>query len=254
MKLPKRLKSEPIIDAIFEVRFAATKADVVSILPGYLYAQLGADRVERLPAAEIPEVIQATDPTLRAMALQKVYWDRFYVLVGRESLGVGCQLPYPGWAKFKPAIERAFGVASQLNLIESVHRYSAKYVDLLPTNGPGEALAKLDFEIKIGGHKLSSEPYMLRAELVRDKFTHVLQNIGAVQVTTANQAVDGQGRPQVGSVVDIDSICEVSPALRFGEFLEKFPDLSEEIHTANKVLFFECLKPETVESLGPEYE
>jgi uncharacterized protein (TIGR04255 family) len=248
MNRPKRLQSEPIVDAIFELRFTS-KTSVANIFPGFLFAQLGGEKVERLPAADIPEAMRAGDANLRAMAVQKVYWGQFYVLVAAESIAIGCQLPYPGWAKFRPAIEKVLAVVDQLKLIENVHRYSLKYVDLLPTKGTGGPLSLLELDIRIGGHTLQSENYQLRAEIVRDKFLHVVQSIAHAQVMVVNM-----NAPRDGSILDIDSICNLSPATSFEEFLSRVGQLADEIHHANKVLFFECLRKQTVDSLGPVYE
>ncbi|WP_213778845.1 TIGR04255 family protein [Caballeronia sp. dw_276] len=248
MKLPIRLKSEPIVDAIFEIRFAA-KTQIASILPGYLYSTLGGTSVERLSAADIPEAIRVSDANLRALPTQKVFIDKFYILVGDELLGIGCQLPYPGWAEFRPVIEKVLNTVHALKLVLSVHRYSMKYVDVLPAKDSGEALSMLDLGIELGGQKLKHEKFQLRTELVRGAFIHVVNLVGSAQMLIANQP-----QRNSGAIVDIDSICDLSPAMRFESFLMKLKASADEIHEANKELFFELLQQETVNSLGPDYE
>ncbi|MGN7985170.1 TIGR04255 family protein [Burkholderia sp. 22313] len=245
MKLPTRLKSEPIVDAMFEVRFD-TKASVASILPGYLFASLGADKVENTAAANLPEAFRRSDPNLRAMAIVKVYWGKFYVLVGDESLAVGCQLPYPGWPEFRAALLRVFEVVGGLNLIDQVKRCSTKYVDLLATGG---GLDQMNLDIQLGGHTLSTETTTLRTELVHDKWLHIVNAISSAQIV-----ITGTNENRDGAVLDIDTIHVLSTPVAYKEFLETLPVLAEDIHQANKELFFQCLKKSTIESLGPVYE
>ncbi|RQR81473.1 MULTISPECIES: TIGR04255 family protein [unclassified Burkholderia] len=244
MKLPKRLTSEPIVDAMFEVRFTS-KASIASILPGVLFAALNASRVENTPAANLPEAIRRSDANLRAMAIVKVYWNRFYVLIGDESLAVGCQLPYPGWAEFRAAIEQVFKAAAGLNLIDQVNRCSSKYVDLLPEPG---GLDQMNLDIRVGGHKLTTETTSLRTELPRGKFLHIVQAIGPANITMVT------GEQRRGPILDIDSIYTLATPLPFKDFLASLGDIANEVHQANKELFFECLKESTIESLGPVYE
>ncbi|WP_322079267.1 TIGR04255 family protein [Burkholderia cepacia] len=245
MKLPKRLTSEPIIDAMFEVRFD-TKASVASILPGFLFASLGADKVENTPAANLPEAFRRGDPNLRAMAIVKVYWGRFYVLIGDESLAVGCQLPYPGWAEFRAALLRVFEVVGGLNLIDKVNRCSTKYVDLLATGG---GLGQMNLDIQLGGHTLSTETTTLRTELFHDRWLHIVNAISSAQIMIA-----ATNEERTGAILDIDTIHVLGAPVTFMEFLAALPDLAEDIHQANKELFFQCLKKSTIESLGPVYE
>ena len=248
MKLPIRLKSEPIVDAIFEIRFSA-RTPVASILPGFLFSQLGGIRVERLASADIPENIRNSDPNLRSIATQKVIIDKYYILVGDESLAIGCQLPYPGWGEFRPTIEKVLNAVSMLSLVMHVQRYSLKYADILPSKDSAEALSMLDLGIQLGGQKLRDERFQLRTELARDAFIHVVTLVSSAQVL-----VTAQPSRTSGTIVDIDSVCNLSPALPFADFLGQLPSRADEIHGVNKALFFELLTKETVTSLGPEYE
>ena len=53
--LPKKLNKEPLVDAVFEIRFSSSMA-ASSVLPGFFFAKLEPKewRVESLPVAEIP--------------------------------------------------------------------------------------------------------------------------------------------------------------------------------------------------------
>ncbi|MFM0660105.1 TIGR04255 family protein [Paraburkholderia sediminicola] len=248
MKLPLRLREEPIVDAVFEVRFSA-RMPMATILPGVLFSALGASAVERLAGADIPEAVRASDPAWRMMATHRVVCDNFSILVGDESVAVGCRLPYPGWGAFKPAIQKVFGIVEGVNQIERVNRYSLKYVDLLPSKDSADAMSKLQLGVTLGKQEIRTEQFQIRVELLRKQFVQVVSVIGQAEVLAA-----GTSTPTRGAILDIDSICNVTPAMPYGDFFAKLDVFADEIHDANKELFFECLKPATIEQLGPEYE
>jgi len=61
------------------------------------------------------------------------------------------------------------------------------------------------------------------------------------------------GESRQGLIVDVDTIA-IQESISFDELLSEFSDKLEAIHQANKKMFFDCLKPETVTALEPEYE
>ena len=99
--LPSKLKKEPIIDALFEMRFtSATSAS--SIVPGVLFSKLSGDKtIERLPTEQIPKQLLESEPNLRFAPLVRLHWDNFLISIGDRSLAVACKMPYPGWKTFR---------------------------------------------------------------------------------------------------------------------------------------------------------
>jgi uncharacterized protein (TIGR04255 family) len=63
--------------------------------------------------------------------------------------------------------------------------------------------------------------------------------------------VDGTKRE--GILIDIDSIGEYRTT-DVARFVSKLPDITKDIHTRNKEIFFELLTPETLAYLGPSYD
>ena len=68
--IPKRLRKEPLIEAIWQVQFDSPGAG--EALPGLLYATLLKDhpnlQLIRLPIADIPASVAQMDPNLRLAA------------------------------------------------------------------------------------------------------------------------------------------------------------------------------------------
>ena len=64
-KIPVRLKKEPLLEAVWEIRFSGTKPSVADLMPGMLFRTLSGKyrNIVRLPVADIPATIVEHDPT-----------------------------------------------------------------------------------------------------------------------------------------------------------------------------------------------
>ncbi|MBU1691143.1 MAG: TIGR04255 family protein [Gammaproteobacteria bacterium] len=244
--LPKKLKKEPLIDGVFEIRFTSV-FPAGGILPGILYGELDGNKaIEQLPMAQIPQAMRDADPNLQFAPLSRLDWEQFYINVGDHSVSIGFKHPYPGWTSFKPAITKVMEALKGATFIKSVERYALKYIDLLPATSLREQVDFVNFDVTLAGHKLENEAFQLRLEIPRDGFLH------AVQVVSSATAIL-QSESRQGLIVDVDTIA-IQESISFDELLIEFSDKLDAIHQANKQIFFACLKPETVTALEPEYE
>lgn len=173
-------------------------------------------------------------------------WGKHYVALGDGMVTIGCHRPYPGWSSFKQAIQEVCPLLS--NVADKVERYSLKYVDMLPVKNPAESVQKFEVGLTVGGIALSDQRYQLRLEIPTGNLINVIQIIGEAT------AVNERGEQTSGAVLDIDTVCNVGEELPYSQFLEGLPKMAEDVHTANKQLFFSCLKKSTIDELGPEYE
>lgn len=245
--LPIKLGNEPLIDAVFEIRFAST-APASEILPGFLFSQLNGDKkLERLSAADLPKPVRDADPNLHFAPLTRLIWNNFVISIGDRSLVVGCSTPYPGWSEFKPAILQIINKIKEVGIIQNVNRYSVKYTDIIPSNNLQEQVSLLKTSIVLGDHTLEKENFSLRIEIPEDDILH------AVNVMSSAVAKLRDGSKREGIVIDIDSIIVVGNQ-EFGQWLELLSGNLEKIHTGNKNMFFKCLPEGTLKSLDPIYE
>lgn len=245
--LPKKLKKEPLIDAVFEVRFTSA-FPAGSVLPGLLFGKLEGDKkIEQLSLSQLPQAMRDTDPNLRFAPLSRLDWQQFYINVGDRSVSVGFKHPYPGWSNFKPAIIKVMDILKGADILKSVERYSLKYIDLLPATDLREQVSFINFDVTLAGHKLENEAFQIRLEIPRNGFLH------AVQVVSSATATLHTGESRQGLVVDVDTIAN-QQGISFEELLRGFPDKLEVIHQANKEVFFDCLNPQTITALEPEYD
>lgn len=252
LALPKKLKKEPLVDALFEVRFLPTIPAVSSVLPGLLLTILHASseeplQIERLQTSEIPSQMRNADPFLKHQPLLKLSGERFMLLVGDWSLTVACKLPYPGWSEFKTKIIEVMEVLKGSTLVKELERYSMKYVDIVEAKTLAEQVERANMEIRIGSHKLAADPFTVRLEIKQGEFRNLLQVAGQAQVTLPG------GTVRSGLLIDVDTIVD-HRTTDFAQFTTELQDRLERIHTENKTRVFECLTPETIEYLEPVYD
>jgi len=207
----------------------------------------GRKSIDSLPASSLPKAILDADPNLRYAPTVRLEWDNFYIFIGDRSLAVGCTMPYPGWERFKPTILRIATLLKDAGVIQSIQRFSMKYVDLIPSDDIGKQVAMVDASVVIGRHTLKEEVFSLRVEIPRDGHLNVVHVASSAVVTLAD------GSTKDGVIVEIDTISQVGDE-SLSLWLEHLPQRLETMHTANKVMFFECLRPETTVTLEPVYE
>jgi hypothetical protein len=85
ISLPKKLKKEPLIDAIFEIRFLSD-FQASEIIPGFLFSKLGGKKsVISLPAAQLPKTVREGDPNLKFSPTVQLDWEAFSIYIGDKN-------------------------------------------------------------------------------------------------------------------------------------------------------------------------
>lgn len=244
--LPLKLNKEPLIDAIFELRFNAT-APASVILPGLLFEQLkGGVNLEALPISQLPKPVRDADPNLRYQPLSRLDWDRFYINISDFSISVSCKYPYPGWNDLRAAILEIVGALSKVQIISGVERYSLKYIDLVDVPSGKPPIAVTNLSLGIATYKVNTEQFQVRVELPVEGFLNSLQIISSAKVKLSN------GLEKDGLVIDVDTIGDLQN-IGLIELLSGFSDRLDLIHGVNKKIFFDCLSPEGLGLLEPIY-
>lgn len=245
-QLPKVLEREPLVDALFEVRVDGS-APLGDIVPGILFHKLSPKpALKRLPAAEFPQPVRANDPGLRYAPVQRLEWTDYVIAVGDRNVVISCKLPYPKWPKFKETIHFITGLLSE-DVTGKVERFSVKYVNLIEAATRAEQIARIKLSIQIGSLNVQDDHVNMQVHHAEEGAIHIL-----TVITGANGKMS-DGRDAHGVVVDIDSIRNIK-ALAFSDFVAGLEPELETLRQANKVKFFDCLKPETIVELGPIYE
>lgn len=242
--LPMKLKKEPLIEAVFEIRFEGATSLLSNLLLGHLMAKLGNMPVQKLPAADIPEQLRDHSPAFKYSPLFQLKWNKNLILVGDRMCAVTCSSPYEGWINFKEVILEITEYLEKCGLLAKIERYSLKYVDLIEAESTAEQLDMIDLDLKLGTQQVKEDAVNIRVELPRKSFLH------AVQIMSNSVLEENGKQTKKGILLGIDSIANDPSA----DFWRSLPDNLEAIHTANKELFFEFLKDKTIRSLEPIYE
>lgn len=249
MKLPKSLEREPLLDAVCEIRFEGS-GPLPDILPGIIFREYdGILSLQRLPLAEVPLPMRATDPSLQFAPIQEINFPKYKILIGDRSVAIRCNLPYPKWLNFKKNILSTTEFLQKISNIVggSVKRFSIKYVNLIESTTLSDQISKINLEIKLGSSSVSDNHINMQVYQLDGDILHIISVI-----TGANGNLT-DGRNVNGIVVEIDSIMNASSE-RVHDLHSWIEGNIENLKQSNKKLFFEFLKPSTLNDMGPDYE
>jgi uncharacterized protein (TIGR04255 family) len=247
-RIPIRLKKEPLIEAVWEIRFTSNKSSVADLLPGILFEALQKQNqypdIVRLPTADIPALIVEQDARLKYAPRIRLEGRNQAVQIGEHVLSLSCRRPYSGWRTFSDDIRTIIQIVCDTGLIDRLERFSLKYIDLIELDQP-PSLRCLNLELKMGGYEIDTRPVQLRTDIKDEDLIHIIQVI-----SPAEASVPGEPRKVVGVLLDIDSI----RTMKEDESWSDVDSHLDEVHLSSKKLFFDLLTPETIEKLEPEYE
>lgn len=247
-RLPTRLLKEPVIEAIFELRFNST-VPVSTILSGALYASLKCETIERLPHAEIPDVIRKSDPNLRYAPLVKLGWGSFSIIIGDSSIAMSSGNPYPGWEKLKDGILTALNAVAEVErgTIGTIERYALKYSDILENSIFSGRDDHLKIQVSFGDNQLAQAATHARSEIHEAPFIHIVDFFGQACVTLPS------GVSREGSLLTTDSIY-MSEVSGLSALMADLPENLNKLHSRNKEIFFSCMTEAGIELLEPQYD
>ena len=240
LSLPEKLDRPPIVEAAFELRFEPRKESAADLLVGLLYTSLKSyqQRVQALPAANVPRPIRDTDPRLRYLASHQLSGDGEHVLIGDRALSLS-KTKYRGWRELKESIKALLQAARGTELIGLLERYSLKAVNILPVE-PGQALGSLNAKFEIANRPAAEQGFQFRTEFVSGELTTIIE-------IAANANVTIEGQVKSGMLIGVDTVRSKGAEGLWDDMERRL----EELHSELKNLFFELLTPATIKALGP---
>lgn len=247
MKIPVRLKRDPIIECVTEIQFTPTVQIAADLLPGMLFEKLKDvfPNLHRLPTADIPREIRKAAENLALQPSYMMDGPNLRLMMGDRAVSLSFLRPYPGWDKAVPTIRKVANTLSDTGLCQTVDRLSLKYVNLLEVEPDTDHLALLNVEFKLGDFELKNAGRFLRGEIVRDDCTFI------VDVKTAAVAQNPQYKFKLeGVLVSVDGI-KFGP---FDDIWKKFGGHMETLHDLDKEVFFGLVNEETIARMGPRWE
>jgi uncharacterized protein (TIGR04255 family) len=240
--LPIKLDNNPIIEALFEIRFAGNVESLADILPGLLYPHVKHDFPKIEPLPTIPKEIVKNDLKLNYRPSHRLVGTNYSILLGESVFTLSSAPPYQGWPHFQSQIQTLLQVLKQTEVIESVERFSLKYVNLLPAELNQPELDMLKLKAELGTYDLKNHHCLIRTEINQDDFLNIINLIPQTKVVIQNTQ-----EHLSGLLIDIDTIYEKC----FTNFWEEIYPLLEKAHLIEKSIFFNVLKKETITQLKP---
>ena len=248
-KLPVRLAKEPLLEAIWQLRFQSEQQVVSEILTGTIFQSLRSDfsSTERLPFGSIslPKDLTDRQPNLLYAPSIRLNGERFSVGVGERMVSLSAKLPYCGWGKFSEKIAQIASILESVQVTAKAENFSMKYVDCLVEPVP-TSLSALTIRCAAADREFKGEPMLIRTEFTEMTFSHVVQVALPANVTLADS-----GQKRNGIVTEVETLC-MRPVEMNG-LHSWITSRLDEVHTANKTVFFSLLTDETVELLDPIY-
>ncbi len=134
-RIPTRITPCPIVEAIFEVRFASSQP--WENMPGLLYAQIRERYAsqKKLPLADFPDEIRRQQPGLRDLPLLQFHSNRFLIQIGPRCVSLVTQPnAYPGWALIREELVWMLDRLQAAGFVQETERLGVRYIDFFDTN------------------------------------------------------------------------------------------------------------------------
>lgn len=244
-KTPVRLQKDPIIEAVFELRFQSANQALSDLLPGMLFIDLKEQfpTIGRMPISELPREVQEQTPDLRYQPRYQLAGEEFVLLLGDHSLVVSSPRPYAGWGSFRAIILKVLTLLDNTKLISVIERYSLKYVNLLEAEDLKSQFAAINLSAQMGKYPLTDYPSQFKAEITEENFVNLIEIIPNTKVKT------NKSERLQGLLLSVDTI-QNNPK----DFWKNVGALIDQAHNTEKRFFFGILTEETIEKFGPILE
>jgi uncharacterized protein (TIGR04255 family) len=240
--LRRKLKTVPISEAIFDIRF--TCGDLPELVVGVLAPRWKGWAAQRLPVAEIPSAIRKVDPNLQ---FQPVIEFRSpdhprIVRLSDQSVSYHALAPYPGWSMWSPeligVIDFVFSVLENFSAI----RLGLRYINVLsPTHFVAD-IRSLNFSASVGGAPLDVPLNLNYQEKDGD------ERLGIVRIASKEFIVN-QSPAELVAVIDVDVF---TPTNFQTNLPTKAKSWLEEAHEFEKRQFFRLLDEALISKLREE--
>lgn len=226
------MPSDPIVEAIFDIRFNCPNNLVSSLILGSLYSTPGFKErfptKSRLPAADLPAVMRQADPKLRYQPEYRIQGEREAILIGNFNLAITVQEPYPGWKHFKPKILETLDIINNIDEQLNVIRVAFRYINLLQSDKESTAFDQLNFDGRLGEFDLKQHNTSIGLELKVGDIDHTVRvNSNATLTNTLNQT------SKVGTLLDIDT----SRSIEETDFWADKEEIIENVRVAERDIF-----------------
>ncbi|MCI5107118.1 MAG: TIGR04255 family protein [Pseudomonadales bacterium] len=239
----KTMASDPILEALFELRFTSSNPATSSIILGCLSSSHLGDRytkTERLAAADIPLVVRRSDkafshqPEFRLRAE-----DNSSISIGSNSLSMNVTAPYIGGEKFLESIYEVLEKLISLKLGLVVERVAFRYINLVEPDTDYESdFDAIKFQGNLMGLDLKQQDTFLQVNLKEDDIYHV------IKVSNQTEARNNQTMKAItGLLLDIDTY----RTEKLTEFWSNYKNILAELRASEREVFETIMERKALE-------
>lgn len=241
--LPKKLERQPVVEAIFELRFESSKEAIGDLLPGILYNAYGGEyeKVEQLPLSSVPRHMRKSNENLQYQAHCQLVNDQNLIKMGDNVFSIHSRDSYPGWPKFSKQILDLIEKVKEAKIVETISRFGLRYVNLIESP-LGNQLKLLNASFSIGERAFPESGFQVRSEVPIGDFLTITQIACGSTIKIKDQEV------KEGILIDIDTIQNIKEDAFWNHESERL----NACHDTLKETFFSILLPDTINSLGPK--
>lgn len=242
IKIPKKLKKDPILEVIFEIRFFSDKEQVAELLPGLLYPKIKDTYPKIEVLAHFKNELFKANPELMYKPTRALVGDSSKIQIGERVISLACRKPYGGWDDFRIKIINLIDALKDCNVVERIERFSMKYLNVLPSIEGTKDLDMLKFNVGLGDFDLKENEsgFNLRTEIRRDSYINIIQII-------PNANIKSMGENFLGLLLEIDTISDFES----NDLINKPDVLLKSCRDTEKMIFFSILTDETIKRLEP---
>lgn len=236
------MPSDPIVEALFEIRFSSTNSAISSLLLGAISNSSLGDiyhSIDRTNIADIPLPIRRNDNQLRYHAEYRLRADDGSISVGNSMIGVNVHRKYPGGEEFLKRIRDLIQAVSRHTIEMKVERVAFRYINLIePIEGNDSEFDAIKFEGSLMNLNLKEQKTFLQVELVEDDCCH------NVKLTNRAEVTNNQSNEQFyGLLLDIDTFTSV----RLDGFWAEYEKILVDLRASERAVFEKIMKKETLD-------
>ena len=244
-QIPKKLNKEPLLEAIWELRFDGNPAAGTALL-GLLFKKYAIDgrevKIQTLPLASVPPEARNSQEPLRYLATSILRMENYGALIGDHAVALSVTKPYPGWTALRKKILELAKWLQQSQLIGQPQQCTLRYIDFFPQLEI-EPLRSLRLEIHAAGMQPGAGELKLQMPVKKGIFDGVIQIMNPATVTVMN-------KQERGLVTDVQVTWHNKASVNFWK---AFPSVLDKAKSACHQLFFGLLTEKTVKYHDPVY-
>ena len=243
--LPRKLKADAILEALFEIRFSSNLPAevVVGVVAGS--SPFGNAKTVRLPGADIPHHIRSVEADLKyvpSIQIEPLAQEgkKFVIRVGPNAMSYHSLAPYPGWDIFKADLSKFTQWLFAAGVSPKVEGLGLRYVNALRQGLHGVS-GMNDLRLKISfGDSGELDKFHINYEIDAKKLGTAIVNIAHPEKVAGPLPAD------TACFVDVDvkSLPAATPSTD-----EDVRAWLEEAHALEKKCFFSLLTQEKIEAM-----